>query len=172
MTQEQRLSFGQEEEEQQRQESSATDEQQPESFSLHSEESLGNTSTERDPLRDINEEEDDDDVTVIVLERGSNDMESNGASLWAEQDSPEMEARRRLVLLRELQRVQRASFVHFLILCLIPTSLLFIVIATVLGEDDLCESEATLCEQEKRTFINAFTTRCVCNAIPVASNEP
>jgi hypothetical protein len=111
--------------------------------------------------------EDDDDVTVIVLDR-SNNMDSTAASLWAEQDSPEMEERRRQVLLRELQRVQRASFIHFLILCLIPTSLLFIVIATVLGEDDVCESNATLCEQETRTFINAFTTRCVCNAIPVA----
>lgn len=109
----------------------------------------------------------DDDVTVIVLDRANN-MDSAAASLWAEQDSPEMEERRRQVLLRELQRVQRASFIHFLILCLIPTSLLFIVIATVLGEDDVCESNATLCEQEERTFINAFTTRCVCNAILVA----
>lgn len=112
----------------------------------------------------------DDDITVIVLDRANN-MDSTAASLWAEQDSPEMEDRRRQVLLRELQRVQRASFIHFLILCLIPTSLLVIVIATVLGEDDVCESNATLCEQEERTFINAFTTRCVCNAIPVAVSE-
>jgi hypothetical protein len=136
------------------------------------------TSLADDPLTSVplgGDDEDsqgteDDDVTVIVLDR-SNNMDSTAASLWAEQDSPEMEERRRHVLIRELQRVQRASFIHFLILCLIPTSLLFIVIATVLGEDDVCESNATLCEQEERTFINAFTTRCVCNAIPVAISE-
>jgi len=114
-------------------------------------------------------DEEDDDMTVVVLENRADD--NAAASLFSEQDSPEMEERRRQVLLRELQRVQRASFIHFLILCLIPTSLLFIVIATVLGEDDVCESTATLCEQEERTFINAFTTRCVCNAIPVAIEE-
>jgi hypothetical protein len=109
----------------------------------------------------------DDDITIIELIQGGDD----DTSPWAEQDSPEMEERRRQVLLRELQRVQRSSFLHFLILCLIPTSLLFIVVATVLGEEDICESDATLCEQEERTFINAFTTRCVCNAIPVATDQ-
>jgi len=91
---------------------------------------------------------------------------------WIDQDSPEMQERRRNVLLRELQRVQRASFIHFMILCLIPTSLLFIVIATVLGEDEECQSAATACEKEPRSFINAFTTRCVCDAITVARADP
>lgn len=113
-----------------------------------------------------NDNDDDDDVTVIILERGIDDGD-NAPGGWADQDSPEMEERRRNVLLRELQRVQRASFIHFMILCLIPTSLLFIVIATVLGEDEDCESLATTCEKEARTFINAFTTRCVCDAITV-----
>ncbi|CAJ1969302.1 unnamed protein product [Cylindrotheca closterium] len=114
-------------------------------------------------------DDDDDDETVIVLDR-QNAMDSTSA-LWAEQDSPELEERRRSILLRELQRVQRASFVHFLILCLIPTSLLLIVVITVLRDDDLCESTATLCEEEPRTFINAFTTRCVCNAIQVTKED-
>ena len=118
-----------------------------------------------DPLSDANEE-DDDDMTVILLEQGEdNDFISTSAAGWAEQDSPGMEDRRRNVLLRELTRVQRASFIQFLILCLIPTSLLFVVIATVLGDDEDCESEATECAKEARTFINAFTTRCVCDAI-------
>jgi hypothetical protein len=120
-----------------------------------------------------NDDDDDDDLTVIVLEPGAdNGMDQGSPTGWAEQDSPEMEERRRNVLLRELQRVQRASFVHFLILCLIPTSLLFIVIATVLGEDEECDSAATACEKEARTFINAFTTRCVCDAITVAIGDP
>lgn len=127
---------------------------------------LSNTESEN---RSVAENSDDDDETVIILDR-QNAMDSP-AALWAEQDSPELEERRRSILLRELQRVQRASFVHFLVLCLIPTSLLLIVVITVLREDDLCESSATLCEEEARTFINAFTTRCVCNAIPVTKED-
>lgn len=116
------------------------------------------------------EGEDDDNVTVIVLENNADDeVMAHG---WVDQDSPEMQERRRNVLLRELQRVQRASFIHFMILCLIPTSLLFIVIATVLGEDEECQSAATTCEKEPRTFINAFTTRCVCDAITVSRADP
>ena len=116
------------------------------------------------------EDEDDDNVTVIVLENDADDeVMAHG---WVVQDSPEMQERRRNVLLRELQRVQRASFIHFMILCLIPTSLLFIVIATVLGEDEECQSVATTCEKEPRTFINAFTTRCVCDAITVSRVDP
>lgn len=114
--------------------------------------------------------EDDDNVTVIVLENSEDDeVMAHG---WVDQDSPEMQERRRNVLLRELQRVQRASFIHFMILCLIPTSLLFIVIATVLGEDEECQSVATTCAKEDRTFINAFTTRCVCDAIAVSRGDP
>ena len=117
------------------------------------------------------EDDEDDNVTVIVLENSADDGEVM-AHGWVDQDSPEMQERRRNVLLRELQRVQRASFIHFMILCLIPTSLLFIVIATVLGEDEVCQSAATTCEKEPRTFINAFTTRCVCDAITVARTDP
>jgi hypothetical protein len=122
----------------------------------------GNSSSGED--NDFNDDG-DDDMTVIMLEQGM-DSGDNAPAVW-DQDSPEMEERRRNVLLRELQRVQRASFIHFLILCLIPTSLLFIVIATVLGEEEVCGSDATTCEKEPRTFINAFTTRCVCEAITV-----
>ena len=122
------------------------------------------------------DDDSDDDVTVIVLEQGAdhggNGGDAFGFGGWGQQDdTPEMEERRRNVLLRELQRVQRASFIHFMILCLIPTSLLFIVIATVLGEDEECLSEATTCEKEDRTFINAFTTRCVCDAIAIIANN-
>lgn len=118
--------------------------------------------------------DDDDDLTIIGLdhdpENGNNDQQA-AALAWIEQNGPEMEERRRNVLLRELQRVQRASFIHFVLLCLIPTSLLFIVVATVLGEDESCESDATSCAKEARTFINAFTTRCICEAIDVVDGQ-
>ena len=111
---------------------------------------------------------DDDDVTVIVLDQAADD--SNGHRLtiaWTGETGPQVEERRRAIMLRELERVQRTSFMHFVILCLIPTVLLFIVIATVIGEDEVCYSEATICHKEERSFINAFTTRCICEAIAV-----
>jgi hypothetical protein len=111
--------------------------------------------------------EDDDDLTVILLDNTDDNGQQQIGMDWIEQTGPEMEERRRNVLLRELRRVQRASFLHFVLLCLIPTALLLIVISTVFREDEDCKSDATFCELEPRTFINAFTTRCVCDPIPV-----
>ena len=116
---------------------------------------------------DLQGVESDDDVTVILLDQNA-ESHGHGALEWIEQTGPEMEERRRNVLLRELRRVQRASFLHFALLCLIPTALLLIVVATVIGDEEECSSDATFCELEPRTFINAFTTRCVCDPIPVA----
>jgi hypothetical protein len=114
------------------------------------------------------DDDDDDELTVIVLDNSAADRDDQQATIaWIEQTGPEMEERRRNVLLGELRRVQRASFIHFMLLCLIPTALLIIVIATVVGDEEDCESAATFCELEPRTFVNAFTTRCVCDSIPV-----
>jgi hypothetical protein len=114
------------------------------------------------------DDDDDDELTVIVLDTSAADRDDQQATIaWIEQTGPEMEERRRNVLLGELRRVQRASFIHFMLLCLIPTALLIIVIATVVGDEEACQSEATFCELEPRTFVNAFTTRCVCDSIPV-----
>lgn len=116
--------------------------------------------------------DDDDDVTVIVLEREAENalISQSAAAGWETEQTPEMEERRRNVLMRELNRVQRASFMHFMLLCLIPTTLLFVVIVTVLaGDNEECTSEVTHCEREPRAFVNAFTTRCVCEAIIVST---
>ena len=112
-------------------------------------------------------DDDGDDITVIMLDHSTDDQGQQFAMDWIDQTGPEMEERRRNVLLRELRRVQRASFLHFVLLCLIPTVLLAIVIATVFSDENECYSEATFCELEPRTFVNAFTTRCVCDPIPV-----
>lgn len=120
----------------------------------------------------VDEENDDnDDLTIIELDdstQGRNQQQAAALS-WMEQQGPDMEERRRNVLLRELQRVQKASFIQFVLLCLIPTSLLFILVATVIGGDEDCGSEATMCVKEARTFLNAFTTRCICDAIDVSN---
>ena len=112
--------------------------------------------------------DDSDDMTVIGLDQDMARGNARSAGLsWIEQDGPAMEEHRRNVLLRELQRVQRASFIHFVLLCMIPTVLLFIVFVTVLGEGESCTSTTTTCREDDRTFLNAFTTRCVCDAIDV-----
>jgi hypothetical protein len=118
---------------------------------------------------DGNDDDDDDELTVIVLDNSAADRndDQQATIAWIEQTGPEMEERRRNVLLSELRRVQRASFIHFVLLCLIPTVLLIIVVATVVGDEEDCVSEATFCELEPRTFVNAFTTRCVCDSIAV-----
>ena len=61
---------------------------------------------EREDDRDV---EEDDDVTLIVLDQRPGDANDQYGLGWIDQDSPEMEERRRNVLLRELQRVQRMS---------------------------------------------------------------
>ena len=93
---------------------------------------------------------DDDEMTIITLEHNHlDDHDQNAAALaWLDQNGPEMERRRRNVLLRELQRVQRASFIHFMLLCLIPTALLLVVVVTVFGEEEPCGSQLATCRQE------------------------
>jgi len=79
----------------------------------------------------------------------------------------------RLSILAEVERVQRANFIHFALLCLVPTSLLLIVVAAIVSEDEECNGMegVTICEREARSFVNAFTTRCVCDAVRSVSGE-
>lgn len=79
---------------------------------------------------------------------------------------------RREIVLRELERVQKANFIHFFVLCLVPTSLLLIVISAILNEETECGNDyvdsggvSLVCEKEERAFVNAFTSRCLCNAV-------
>ena len=115
---------------------------------------------------DADDDDDDDDVTIILLD--PDDHHDNIISLdWINQPGPEMEARRRSILLRELARVQRTSCLHFALLCIIPAALMMVVVVALLSESEVCTSEITYCELEPRTFVNAFTTRCICDPIPV-----
>jgi hypothetical protein len=113
----------------------------------------------------------DDDVTIIGID--NNDVEQGErmqralALAWIQQNIPATEERRRNMLLRELQRTQRTNFIHFTLLCLIPTTLLIIVMTTVFGEDEDCSSIATTCVTEAGNFMNAYTTSCICDAVDV-----
>jgi hypothetical protein len=73
---------------------------------------------------------------------------------------------RREAIRTEVERMQRNNCIHFAVLCLVPTSLLLIVLAAILSEDGECSGDGlTVCEREPRTFVNAFTTRCICDAV-------
>ena len=121
---------------------------------------------------DLEGGDNDDNMTIIGLdhdpEQGGRNQHQAAAIAWIERHGPEIEERRRNLLLIEIQHVQRASFVYFMMLCLIPTTLFCILVATILGENEDCSSEATVCAKEARTFLNAFTTRCICDSINVS----
>jgi hypothetical protein len=87
------------------------------------------------------------------------------ATFWNAEEDAVNEERRREALLGEIQRSQRANFVHFFMLCLVPTSLLLIVVANVVGESTECDNYPVHCSAEPRSFINAFTSRCICDAV-------
>ena len=98
----------------------------------------------------------------------SNDPSSRDrgdASFFNAEDDAANEDRRRQALLSDIERNQRSNFIHFILLCLVPTSLLLIVVASIVGENDNCSGFPTSCANEPRTFINAFTTRCICDAV-------
>ena len=63
-----------------------------------------------EPRDDDDANDDDDDVTIIMLDQNvANDSRRpEDAFAWIESNAPEMEERRRIVLVRELRRVQRA----------------------------------------------------------------
>lgn len=96
---------------------------------------------------------------------GDDDGNGREPSFWDAEDDVANEERRREAIRNEIERSQRSNFVHFVLLCLVPTSLLLIVVASVLGESDACSGYPTTCANEPRSFINAFTTRCICDAV-------
>ena len=121
----------------------------------------------------------DDDVTEVGLDddetRGLRTfgsrlpIDNEDITLWSPEEDAAHEARRRNNLLRELQRVQRANFLHFLMLCLIPTVLLAVILASVFNENQNCVQGPTPCHLQPRTFINAFTSKCICDALTVGN---
>merc|ERR1711966_97414 len=93
----------------------------------------------------------------------------NDEGSWEEES---MVLRRRIIL-QQMSTVQRANFIHFLVLCLVPTTLLLIVIVAMISEEGECGSttDLTVCEMEPRSFVNAFTRRCICDALKIVGEE-
>lgn len=119
-----------------------------------------------------NDTDNDDNETVIYLDsvddpNQTGNYNGGGGPSTLDWMEPVSEEHRRTILLQELHRVQRAAFVQFLTLCMFPVFVIIFVVLTVVGDETLCDSIATECYLEPRTFINAFTTRCVCQTIPL-----
>mmetsp|Transcript_25617 Transcript_25617/g.38273 ORF Transcript_25617/g.38273 Transcript_25617/m.38273 type:complete len:187 (-) Transcript_25617:27-587(-) len=108
----------------------------------------------------------DDDSTETVIEENyaRRVIDQGGEFLWNEDDEAH-EQRRREIIRAELERVQRSNFMHFMVLLLVPTCLLMVIFINVLTENADCDGASPHCENEPRSFINAFTTRCVCSAV-------
>jgi hypothetical protein len=122
-------------------------------------------------IDDGDSDSDIDDITVIVLDEAIENIDSaNGVSSnWIDQNGPEMEERRLRILLPELKRIQRESFIRFAIMFSIPIVLLVIVLAMIpYTNNESCESDIVLCRIESRKFKNGFKGRCICDPIPTA----
>ncbi|KAL3787628.1 hypothetical protein HJC23_011776 [Cyclotella cryptica] len=119
------------------------------------------TSTENE-----NSTNDEEQEIVVQVPIAPHLLPSNNLTVLTSPTATQLQQRRQDIL-REVERVQRANFIHFALLCLVPTSLLLIVIAAIVSEGGEClgAEGITICEREARTFVNAFTTRCVCDAV-------
>lgn len=122
--------------------------------------------------------DDEEQELVVQIPDGHPNSNSDAPSPFvlpsvAWEPSVEATALRREAIHQEVLRVQRANFIHFLVLCLVPTTLLLIVIAAIVSEDGECGSTAglTVCEREPRSFVNAFTSRCICDAVTTVVAE-
>jgi hypothetical protein len=129
---------------------------------------------------------DADDVTIIFLEtendrnndvvNGTSDSNNNSLPVWIDRLDSEsilLDERRRAIVLSELKRIQRRSFLNFAILCALPLLFFTIMVIIVFGKSEKgtsCVSTVTYCTLEARSFGNAFTTRCICDPIPVERN--
>ena len=115
--------------------------------------------------------DEEQELIVQVPQHSNNNTLGGGVQftippVW--EPSEEATAQRRRAIHQEVERIQRANFLHFMVLCLVPTTLLIIVIAAILSEDGECNGDVdglTVCQREPRSFVNAFTSRCICDAI-------
>lgn len=123
------------------------------------------------------DDEESDNVTVILLDHEHESAMAAAALDWMaapqlHHPGPDVADRRRAILLRELERLQRTSCGHFGLLCAVPLVMLVVMVASVIAGQGPCDAEAATdaasqCHFEVRSFFNAFTARCICQPIPV-----
>jgi hypothetical protein len=118
-------------------------------------------------LETNNSSDDSDNETVIFIDTPDGRNPDGSYDYGFDWMEPANEEHRRTILHQELHRIQRSAFLQFVGLCLFPIAVIIFVIVTAAQDDEVCGSAATLCAPEPRTFLNAFTTRCICDPIPV-----
>lgn len=118
-----------------------------------------------------NDDDDGDDITEIGIE-DTNSTSQNNTSTDYLPDTPEgiriAEDRRRELLVADIQRMQKTNLIHFAVLFLVPTAMVVLVIWTALSNDGDCDELIVGCVREPRTFVHAFTSRCLCKSFEVA----
>ena len=135
---------------------------------------------ELDNSNALDEQDDSDNWSIIRINNsnaGSRNADFDPPAFnfdrWAwggsnEQESDEHDRRRHQSALREVEQIQRSNFVHFLLLCMVPTSLLLILVVSVMGNEsnNACSTgNSQHCYSEARSFFNPFTSRCICEAV-------
>lgn len=133
---------------------------------------ISNTSNQSSNPLSTDEEEQELIVRIPINDPSNSDAPfvHHLPSTW--EPTEQSTALRRDVIRREVLRIQRANFVHFVVLCLVPTTLLLIVVAAIISEDGECSGdELTICEREPRSFVNAFTSRCICDAVKMLAED-
>ena len=133
---------------------------------------ISNTSNRSSNALSADEEEQELIVRIPINNPSNSDapLVHHLPSTW--EPTEQSTALRRDVIRREVLRIQRANFVHFVVLCLVPTTLLLIVVAAIISEDGECSGdELTICEREPRSFVNAFTSRCICDAVKMLAED-
>lgn len=120
------------------------------------------------------ENDDDDDITEIGIEMDTSSQ--YGDYQFPDDLLPYMsegmrfaDDRRRETLVAELQRMQKANFIHFAVLFLVPTAMIILVIWTALSNNGNCDEDIVGCAAEPRRFVHAFTSRCLCTAFEAAA---
>ena len=142
---------------------------------VNNEGASSSSATNNENLHASSNNDDEEEEQELVVQVPQTNISTNNTTptpfvlnplIYAE-PTEEATAIRRQSILSEVKRVQRANFIHFLVLCLVPTTLLIIVIIAIVSEDGECSStnNLTVCEREARSFVNAFTSRCICDAI-------
>jgi len=125
----------------------------------------------------------DEDDNITIIERDMPQQESNqnpfpgGAWMFHEgmwfdltQETQVHEDQRREVIRREVRHIQKANCFHFSVMMIVPLVLTIIVIIAVLKNYETCISSTPgiTCAEEERIFMNAYTTRCICNGITLS----
>ena len=129
---------------------------------------LGDMQRVEIPVDDYDDSDDDSNETVVEEDYARRILGSDSnADLLSDLDDEAHERRRREAIRAELERVQRSNFLHFMVLLLVPTCLLMVIFINVLTENENCNEgeQWTTCTKEPRSFINAFTSRCICDAV-------